>query len=129
MKATNLNTPKGIKRPHRKENGFYGEYMILSVNDKGSIDKKISLRLYRSQATNTACIWISGAGEMLSGSGSAGGYGYNRMSAACEDAINNAGFKLSEQIGGVGESAVKEALYAIADTMGWNKPQFMESYA
>lgn len=129
MKATLLNTSKGINRNYRKENGFYGEYMILSVNSAGGIDKKVSLRLYSTQAKNYACIWISGNGEMLSGSGSAGGYGYNRMSAACSDAILNAGFKLDTSIAGVGESAVKEALLAIAETMGWNNPQFMESYA
>ena len=66
---------------------------------------------------------------MYSGSGKSGGYGYNRMSAAAEDAINEAGFKLQHNIGGVGETAVQGALMAIALHLGYSNPQFMNSHA
>lgn len=65
---------------------------------------------------------------MLSGSGKAGGYGYNRMSAAVSDAIKEAGFKLDKDIAGVGESAVKEALLAISVEMGCFNPQILSSH-
>jgi ribosomal protein L32 len=58
------------------------------------------------------------------GSGRAGGYGYHRPSAAAGEAIRNAGFELLTDegkpcdIGGVGESAIEEALCAIADAIG-----------
>jgi hypothetical protein len=58
------------------------------------------------------------------GSGRAGGYGYHRPSAAAGEAIRNAGFELLTDegkpcdIGGVGDSAIEQALCAIADAIG-----------
>jgi hypothetical protein len=53
------------------------------------------------------------------GSGSAGGYGYHRPSAAAQEAIENAGFTLANRIDGVGESAMREAVLAIAAALGY----------
>jgi hypothetical protein len=63
-----------------------------------------------------------------SGSAKAGGYGYHKGSVALEYAIQNAGFTLSGRIGGVGESAMREALLAIATAIGIKRPALVEAY-
>ena len=61
-----------------------------------------------------ASIWTYGAGFDISGHGRATGYGYHRASAALSAAIDSAGIVLSERIDGVGDSASRGALEAIA---------------
>ena len=48
------------------------------------------------------------------GSGYAGGYGYHKASAAVCNAIDAAGFELDANIHGGGESALVDALKAVA---------------
>jgi hypothetical protein len=50
-----------------------------------------------------------------SGTGSAGGYGYHKSSAALDEAIRSAGITLSRSVSGTGEC--DDALMAIAKTM------------
>lgn len=117
-----------INRSHRKENHFDGEYQVIALNGDNTICRKISCRLYSTQATNYCCIWISKAGEMISGSGSAGGYGYNRMSAAVAHALDQCGYKFDEGISGVGESAVERALMAVAEYNEYLNPVVIQSH-
>lgn len=108
---------------------------------KGKIVQPITLRMWmgRSNSANRveACIWISSRAKHTgprdvdaSGKGQASGYGYCKMSAAADDAINSAGVELSRidsngekrkrvSVGGTGMSEVKAALVAICRAMGY----------
>lgn len=87
-----------------------------------------TLRIYQGRGTTVrACFWLHFA-EYRSGRGLAGGYGYDKVSAAAQDALTNAGiqlwgspyagreaisFKRRASISGVGDSAIEAALIAI----------------
>lgn len=115
------------------------------VNYKGKIETAIRVAVYmgRSKAASTvyASIWVYTAdGRTYSASGSAGGGGYHKESAAIADAIDNAGIKLYggagvtyskpdvpdpadekkiANIGGAGDHAVRVALESIARASGY----------
>jgi hypothetical protein len=132
----NPNAKTKFTTSHRKEGkGWVHGFHIIdaATATKGERAHGIELRTYTSGgSTSTACLWIHnapGAFGSVSGSGSARGYGYCRKSAAAEEAINNAGFTLSKNIGGVGETAIREALFAIAEEIGMKTPILVESYA
>ncbi len=97
---------------HRKENqnGFQASYKVLDNDFKEIID----CRIYATNATVTACLWVKYENDFKSGSGKATGYGYHRESEAVQLAISNAGFDLNKNIGGVGREAIEEALNLIA---------------
>jgi len=108
---------------HRKEGkGFHKEFaLVLPHTDcpGGPRANAIAtLRIYWPGTVCYACLWINTEPVHTSGSGSAGGYGYCKMSAAAGEAIANAGITLSRSISGVGESAVCEAMHAIAAALG-----------
>lgn len=63
-----------------------------------------------------------------SGSGSAGGYGYHRPSAAVQEAATNAGFKFTRAFDGVGDSAVEEAVLAMAKALGHRKARLFVTH-
>jgi hypothetical protein len=107
-------------RAHRKENNFLNEFCLISL-EKGDFETPVTLRIYGTNSKNSACIWIGGifAGFdgyyiSASGSGSAGGYGYHRPSAAAAKAFESAGVKLPFSIDGRGDSAIVDALTALA---------------
>lgn len=77
--------------------------------------------LSRRASVVKAAVWVRGApnsGHSYSGSGQAGGYGYHKTSAAIGAALDSAGIRLAIPIGGCGDSAVEEALRAIAIALG-----------
>ena len=86
----------------------------MAVMNDFTIKNPVTLRIYGTQARNYAAVWCNGNGVYKSGTGSAGGYGYHRPSAAACEAINNAGITLDDDINGRGDSAIKEACEAIA---------------
>lgn len=100
---------------YRKEKGFYRQISIICPRDGSSI---VTARFYwpgRDGASNCyACVWIWGGDSHGHGGGKAGGYGYHKESAALESALHNAGVYLSENIGGRGDSAIRDALTAVA---------------
>lgn len=130
MKVTKFNPVDGLKRSHKKDNHFYQELAVIA-NLKGNICTPVILRYYGTGAVNYACLWINDNyhSTWCSGSGSAGGYGYNRESAAAAEAIETAGFTLDQNISGVGETAVKEALTAIAAKLGYKKIYIHSAHA
>lgn len=109
---------------HRKEGACFLEVRQIITIDQDAANPRhrvwvpVDLRLYGTGRTNSACLWISHAGTYKTGSGSAGGYGYHRASAAAQEAIENAGVKLAQRIDGVGDNAIDDALCAIADALG-----------
>jgi hypothetical protein len=94
----------------------------------------IDCRLYMGRSNNSSTIycllWITPIdGTWVEGSGSAGGYGYEKQSAAIGDAIMSAGITLERSVSGVGLEAAKGGLEAIAEYFGSNKLLTVESYA
>lgn len=105
---------------------------------KDSLDKEIAIidpatgraivtaRIYMPNSVAYCALWISAPNACARGAGKAGGYGYHKASAALQDAITDAGITLQGDvygcertnkratINGVGDSAMLEALEAIA---------------
>lgn len=135
MKATYAPAaPTYYTSKHRNEGKCYlTTYSLISLADKphsyGSLYPLIALRIYGTGTANTACVWIHYGEVHTSGSGKATGYGYHRPSAAAHYAITNAGFTLSEPIDGRGESAIREALLAMAKALKIKRPAIVGSYA
>jgi hypothetical protein len=75
-------------------------YASLWVRRPRTVDKEGNLE-------SNSCWW--------SGTGSAGGYGYHKVSAALDEAISSAGITLSRSVSGTGEC--EQALMAIAQAM------------
>ena len=97
-------------------------YVVLSGSKQ-----VIRVKLYMGRNASASVVYcnffiIGGA----SGSGTAGGYGYDKQSEAVSRAIESAGIKLSEDIGGVGPSAIREALDAIMETLGYQNHIIVE---
>lgn len=114
MKVTKFIPQDGIRaKAHRKENHFMEEYAAI-VFTKGEFKTPVTLRIYGTNAMNYACLWVHHPDNYCSGSGSAGGYGYHRPSAAAQEAITAAGIQLDERIDGRGDSATHDAVLAIA---------------
>lgn len=140
MKAKfNPATKTNFTTSHRSEGKCsFKSITVISLSDKpwqdGAMPERITARIYGTGKRNTACLWVNSTsskfpeGVHVSGSGKAGGYGYHRPSAALGEAIHNAGFALSESISGRGESAMREALMAIAKALGVKRPALVESY-
>lgn len=83
------------------------------------------MRRSRSASTVYASIWTYE--PWVSGKGSAGGYGYCKKSAAVGDAIRSAGIELDQDINGRGESAIRDALRAIGEEMGYSNLLIVEN--
>lgn len=121
---------------NRKENGgFAQEYAVIVRGDQSlglrlSMQSVIIARIYWSKngATCYACVWVHGS-ISTSGGGKAGGYGYHKASAALQNALTDAGVKLSEDIGGRGETAMTDALAAMAHAMGHRKFHIHNAHA
>jgi len=104
MKIESFNPVFAINgKAHRKEKGYAGTYLIIDAN----LDVKLDLRIYWTEARCYACVWFNGA----SGSGYAGGWGYEKTSAAAEAAFRCAGLKIS---GLSASGMITEALELIA---------------
>lgn len=102
---------------YRKEDHYLYEIAIMAIMAimaDYTVKNPVIIRIYGTQARNYSAIWAKGNGVYKSGTGTAGGYGYHRPSAAAQEAIYNAGITLDEDIGGLGDRAIKEAAEAIA---------------
>ena len=111
-------TPKeGFKVSHRREKQWMQELAIIDL-DAGATCAILRVYGASSGGGNTACLWVNDENTHCRGSGHAGGWGYHRTSAAAQEAIENAGFTLSHDIGGRGDSAIEDALRAIAAHLG-----------
>ncbi len=126
------NQAKPFRIRHRRERAFnFEQYVVFDRADDKAFDTPdrrvvslIELRIYGSKASNSCCVWVNApAMQMhLSSSGEARGYGYDRASAAAENALLNAGFTFDRHWGGSGPEHVAEALLAIATLFGAKAP-------
>ena len=91
----------------------------------------ITVRCYmgRSASASTvyASIWVNAPDIHTSGKGKAGGYGYHKESAAIAEAIESAGITLDANISGVGDCAIRDALTAIANALGFERVLIVEN--
>lgn len=95
--------------------------VVARIN--GKLTKVVDARFYMSRSADGASpvycnLWVSGADTYTSGRGKATGYGYHKTSAAFQDALDNAGFTLNRDIGGVGSDAMHNAALAMAQHIG-----------
>lgn len=113
IKNPNVQNTTDQARKARNNQALIEEYAVLAPRADG-IALLVTRRLYMSTARDasrvTAIVWVGGA----HGSGWAGGYGYHKQSAAVSAAIASAGFELDQDIAGRGDSAITEALCAVA---------------
>ncbi len=123
-------------KAHRKEGNFQSEYCIIDYSGK-EVKTPITLRIYgsSSNSANYACLWIHGefkgmkGYQSFNGSDRATGCGYHRPSAAAAYAIKNAGIELKNAIDGRGETAIEDALKAIASYLGIKNSYLHYSHA
>jgi len=136
MKATiNPSAKTKFTTSHRKEGKCYFESYSAIVRSESKYNPDqgnavVDLRLYGTGTTWYACIWVqTPEGPHLSGSGSAGGYGHHKPSAAASEAIRNAGIELSQDISGRGDESIRGAVKAIADAIGQSNALIFKSHA
>lgn len=119
-----------------------GQYTLIGLRfESGAkqFNELVDLRLYMSKSNSAsqvyASVWISGKDFYTSGYGVAGGYGYCKRSAAADNALRSAGIQLfgtpegcgapelsrKASIHGVGESAIREAITAIGEALGYDR--------
>ena len=119
----------------RKEKAFDSEHALIDLDTGKTV---ATVRFYWPGQTAYCVIWVSvwphgstGAGATGScrGCGKAGGYGYHKASAAMQEALQDAGFTLSEPIGGHGDSAMREALEAMARLFNIARPLIHRAHA
>lgn len=135
MKATyNPKAKTKFTVNHRKEGKCYLDSVAVIDLAEGPMEcgeqhTPVVLRLYGTGRRNYACLWVNNAPIFTQGSGWSGGCGYHRPSAAAQEAINNAGFALSEPIAGRGDDAICRAVMAIAVAVGVKKPAYVLAHA
>lgn len=132
MKAT-LPTNQAKHQNGKNLNGqkeLIRRYLVVfkdetETNPDYQFKELIDFRLYASYKADGAApvyasIWIKNPRQNLyiAGSGRATGYGYHKGSAALASALESAGVTLDEDIDGRGDTAIKDALKAIAEAMG-----------
>lgn len=96
MKAV-FTKPQSNGYNYSRDKELVGAYTIMGrIN--GEMREIVTARAYmgrsRSASTVYASIWVHAGERYTSGTGSAGGYGYHKESAAFADAIRSAGIEL-----------------------------------
>lgn len=144
MRAVFAKECSNAKNLSREKESTDRYLLIDKKTEKTVIDCRVYMGRSSSASTVYASIWVSVSDKKkpdswtygyTSGHGSAGGYGYHKTSAAIGDAIRSAGIELygspylrSDRdegmkkrcdIGGVGDTAVRAALRAIAYAAGF----------
>lgn len=100
---------------------------VVVAFHKGEFHEPVTVRWFQSpradgMARLYCTIWARArAGMSASGNGYASGCGYHKPSAALSEAIRSAGIKLAQPIGGWGDSAMEDALLAIARALGFRR--------
>ena len=105
----------------------------LVVYYKGELRTLLDVRFYMGRSSSASVVYCSlwlhddKNNRWMSGTGSAGGYGYHKESAAMDSALTSAKIRLYEKrdkyvhIDGRGESAIRDAMTAIAKASGYTK--------
>lgn len=118
MKIIGFNLRSGTINRKRDSFALVGYFVAV---DLATGREPVTLRIYRPHkgATALACVWINAGDVYGYGSGSAGGYGYHKSSAAAESAFRDAGVEFDAGIGGAGNSAIRSAIMAVCAQLGF----------
>jgi len=127
-KVTALKPCHNFNSGHRKERHFTKEYAAIVSNGRGGLATSVTLRIYHTDTTAYAALWYNRVEIHGSGTGKAGGYGYDRPSAAASAAFRAAGVDLAKNIGGVGPTAIRGAVEALARKLGSRKVHIHEAH-
>lgn len=132
MKATlKTENAQGLRGSHRDaecRNGITTGYKAFTIIDGKPVvlaDMRIAVS---KSGTPYACFWAycpSENGMWNNGSGTAGGGGYHKASAAAGKAIRSAGFSLSEDIDGRGDGAIRDAVLAVGECLYTDGPVYI----
>lgn len=131
-------------KENRCENGKWqdGKEQIAAwavvAFQKGMFEQAVTVRFWRARKSDGAgpvycSLWASGGDVYLGGHGTARGWGYHKQSAALQEALSSAGVELFADNGkdrvhidGHGESAMRDALTALARALGYRKTHIVE---
>ena len=126
MKVLSINPTDAINTIHRKEKHFYKSFKLIAFKD-GEFKEHVTLRFYGTQSRTYCVVWVNNDGVYMSGSAFAGGYGYDRSSAAAFRALQHAGIEYDTNWGGTGQT--EQAINAIAEHFGFTHYYVSESHA
>ncbi len=122
MKASLPTTDHQNAKNYGRDKETVSTYRVVVRTKTGPVCP-VDCRVYMGRSSSAsmvyASIWVYSDTVNVSGTGSAGGGGYHKESAAIDEAIKSAGIKLSKSIHGAGESAIREALTAITRALGY----------
>lgn len=110
---------------YRKDSGIYKGFKVIDLK---TLKEIIDVRFYCPTGRASYCaMWIYTDALDSRGTGVARGYGYNRESAAFNEAINNCGIKGFPCFSGSGCN--EWALNVLCDILGIKKYKIVEFYA
>lgn len=110
---------------YRREESFDSQLAVIDLDTGREI---VCARFYRPNEIVYCVVWIF-SGEPARGFGKAGGGGHHKRSAALGGALSRAGVTLSGPINGCGDSAMDDALLALARHMGVARPLVVRAHA
>jgi hypothetical protein len=113
MQITSLPTESTgfINLKYRKEDHFHSEITAITRD----FETPVTVRFYTvNGGVWYCCAWIRGEDIYVHAQGKAGGYGYHKPSAAFADAMRSAGIRFDSGISGRRDSAINEAVEALA---------------
>jgi hypothetical protein len=132
IKAQIVKKAENARRPDNKE--LVSAYSLVVRLPSGEMREVVTARCYMGRSASAsvvhAVLWVRCAdGHWTSGSGSAGGWGYHKESAAIADAIKSAGIELKDMdndrkdhwfdLGGTGTSYYPQVFESIARAAGY----------
>lgn len=121
---------------HERDNSRYFNKPLLEFLAAAAPDSSgevvLPVRAWLYQSPRGSVVYCSVRiktrdGRYTSGAGNAGGYGYHKASAALGDALTSAGVRLDSAINGRGDSAMRDALRAVAEAAGYPGATVIES--
>jgi hypothetical protein len=132
IKAQIVKKVENARRPDNKE--LVSAYSLVVRMPSGELREVVTVKCYMSRSASAsvvhAVLWVKCVdGHWTSGSGSAGGYGYHKESAAIASAISSAGIELKDvgndrkdhwfDLSGTGTSYYPQVFEAIARAAGY----------
>lgn len=137
IKAQIVKKQQNAKRPDNKE--LVSAFSLVVRLPSGELREAVTARCYMGRSASAsvihAVLWVRCAdGHWTSGSGSAGGWGYHKESAALADAVKSAGIELKDMdraddpnhlpryyfdFSGTGDSYYPQVFEAIARAAGY----------
>lgn len=133
MKKQTVKLPaenSGTARNYDGEKETHNVMHVIAATRDG-MRQIITCRFYsarsRGSSVHYCSVWFTGkASRYGSGTGKAGGWGYHKDSAALDAALRAAGVTLGHPIAGVGPSAMRGTLRALAAALGYRKTFIVE---